>query len=872
MKLITTTILALISLLSFAAQDKKTVKPKTPAQIIQEKLNAIDEKMKKENCISNFSCWNGYFYRKWNTCPSGPLSQDKLDAISDRYIELIEEKLKIAPNSIPVKLEYIEALMFRNFYPKALAVCNDVVLSLSKEKRPNGRYVAAAKYRLAEIQFATGDKEAALKTLKSLIDAKINTSHRYQVNWSALANCAYQFLSGATPCALNLPVWSGAKAYPEPQISTYTEKFAPLTSVKIKLNNLCPKDARVNLLVRKLKARGINASIDSKGEYEITLSLDNNAKVDKSEGYTLDISEKSAIVKARDLQGILWGVVSFVQCLSNTEKSVRICSIEDWPSTSWRGYESVPLWAHTTEYTIFSKLNYAVIQRYPMDYGNDSPLNVFQCESLAKEFKDFGLRLCFGISNHTMGLNWPYLSEPIVNMHIDRCSTFAKMGANVYYPNDDSRYPAHPDDLKKGLRPSDFDAKHVDKVFRAVKAKYPHFKMIYCPPFYWGPDSSAPYPDDREKYLKSMRIFHEEIDIFWTGGQVKGYNKSKRQVDWFKNLTGQKPAIGQNGTGPHNLLTYIVDETDWNGWHYPGFFENDIKAFLKNSHLPIECPQLSTLGDCLWNPKGYDKKRSVQNAVAQLLGKDMYSILKPGRDALTYFDKYKYGQVTADILFEDINDLRKKHEIASNSWEQAIKYNPQVRAYGHFGSAVSFVAKAVKSAANPPDFMKKFAQYTGPAREVAEKETNFDKTKGDMLFLPTDMTGPFNTYYNHKSLKDHRFIKCIRAKDTQFSETQLSFECDPFPPAGDYELIICALDDEVKGFNPMEISVNDTVFYSDVPEFAEHGYSIKKFRIPATLMKRYNKLKIKNTASGANSNGPPYFAIAYVVIKKTGEK
>jgi hypothetical protein len=199
------------------------------------------------------------------------------------------------------------------------------------------------------------------------------------------------------------------------------------------------------------------------------------------------------------------------------------------------------------------------------------------------------------------------------------------MGAHVYYPNDDSRYPAHKDDLKTGKNPSDFDAEHVLAVFKGVKAKYPWFTMIYCPPFYWGPDSSAPYPDDRDKYLKSMRIFPEDIDIFWTGGQVKGYNKSKRQVEWFRSLTGQKPAIGQNGTGPHNLLSYITDETDWYGWHYPGFFENDIKAFLKNSAIPTECTQLSTLGDCLWNVKGYDKRRSVERAVGQLLGEKMYS-------------------------------------------------------------------------------------------------------------------------------------------------------------------------------------------------------------------------------------------------------
>ncbi len=51
-------------------------------------------------------------------------------------------------------------------------------------------------------------------------------------------------------------------------------------------------------------------------------------------------------------------------------------------------------------------------------------------------------------------------------------------------------------------------------------------------------------------------MFPDGIEVLWTGGQVKGYNKSKRQVDWFTGLTGRKPTIGQNGTGPHKEIRY----------------------------------------------------------------------------------------------------------------------------------------------------------------------------------------------------------------------------------------------------------------------------------------------------------------------------
>lgn len=852
-----------------ATAAKKAIPPKLTRAQIAEKIKAIEKQIDAENCRSTFSCWTGWFKRKYMS-GDNVLSKKELNAISDRYIELLEEMLAVNPRDFGINLMYADALFFRERFDDAESKYNEILGNLNKLPRPPHPSLAQAKYRLAELAFRKGDREGAKKMLKSLIDAKLSTVSRRFPNWSALARAAYAFLAGKTPCGLSLPVWSGAKAFPEAQKAEYTEAFAPLTSVHVRPRGVDAKDARIDLLIRKLEARGIKASLEG-GKYEVSLNLDAAARVDKPEGYSLEIGRKKAEIAARDMQGILWGVVSFIQCLSDTAKSVRICRIEDWPDTAWRGYESVPLWEHTTEYTLFSKLNYAVVQRYPISDGNDSPLNIYQCEALADEFRKFGLKLCYGISNYTMGLGWPYSRKGTRTMQIDRCMMFAAMGANVYYPNDDARYPAHKEDLKDGKKPSDFDAPHILSVFEAVKARYPWFKMIYCPPFYWGPDSAAAYPDDREKYLRSLRIFPQEIDIFWTGGQVKGYNKSKRQVDWFTGLTGQKPAIGQNGTGPHNLLSYIADETDWNGWHYPGFFENDIKAFLKNSHIPCECPQLSTLADCLWNVKGYDKRRSVERAVNQLLGEKMYSILAPGAKALTAFDKYKYGVLTADILHEDLDELRKKYVIASNAWQKAVAYNPAILNYGHFGAGVKFAEKVLNGAKNPPDFLAKYSKYIGPARALAEKETNFNKAKGDILFLPTDMSGPLNTFYNHASLKEHRFIKCIRGKDTSLSSTSIRFECDPFPPAGDYELVISALDDEVKGSNDMEISVNGKVFYSGTPNFPELRYGSKTFRIPFSAMKRYNTLQIRNISSGANMNGPPFYAISHVLIRKTGE-
>ena len=674
---------------------------------IREKTAEIRKRVWSDDCESNFNCWNGYFKRKWTTHKDSaePLPKAELDAISDRYIELLGEILALNPDDLRARLDLAEAYFFRKFYDKAKSEYEAVEGILLKRSKPDNFLLGEAMYRLAELKYQAGDHDGTVKKLEEIISHDLKTVKRGCRDWNYYARNVHAFMTGATPCALGLPRWSGAKAFPEPQKAEYTEKFAPLADVSVKLDGVKAEDARVKLLVRKLAARGISAAVGGKGAYKVTLALDPKAKVERHEGYTLEIGEKGAEVRARDMQGVLWGVVSFIQCLKDGEKAVRISKIEDWPDTAWRGYESTPMWRHTTEYTLFSKLNYAVVQSHPLVSGNESPLSIYQCAALAREFREFGLKLCYGISNHTMGIAWAYSWKGYRAMQIELCKHLASLGANVYYPNDDCRYSTeHKDDIATGLRPSDYDAKHVLAVFNAVKAEYPWFKMIYCPPYYWGPDSAARYPDDREKYLRSLRIFPDDIDIFWTGGQVKGYKKCKRQVDWFSGLTGQKPTVGQNGTGPHNLLSYIVDETDWNAWHYPGFFENDIKGYLKNSHTPNECPQLSTLGDCLWNVKGYDKRRSIERAVAQLLGEKMFSILEPGLKGLAANDKYKYGKVTPEILNEDIEELKSRWVTASNCWAKAVEYNPAVKMYGRYDAGVSFAEKVYKAALKPPDF------------------------------------------------------------------------------------------------------------------------------------------------------------------------
>lgn len=245
----------------------------------------------------------------------------------------------------------------------------------------------------------------------------------------------------------------------------------------------------------------------------------------------------------------------------------------------------------------------------------------------------------------------------------------------------------------------------------------------------------------------------------------------------------------------------------------------------------------------------------------------------PDSSPLAYFDKYKYGQLNADIENENIEDLKAKQKLASECWKKAQSYNPAINRYGAYGSGVEWAAEVIRKAQDPKreDFRKRYAKDAAAAREQAMKDVAFDQAKGDLLYVPTDMTGPDMFVYKHPMIKETRFVKAIRGSDTGKSEISFTFECDPFPPPGDYKLFLYGMDDEVRGKCTMEILVNDTVVFSGDPDFPEKEYRLREFKIPFASMKRNNRLTIRNTKYGSNAKGPPYICLAYAVLKKSAQ-
>ena len=835
--------------------------------------NAVMVELKEEIPACIYSTWCEGFQRRWRDVPTDsltPLPQEKCDEMSDRYIAHCRKNADERPRGVEAWIDLGDALIFRDRWAEAedayaKAVANSKVKDLACSR---------ALYGVAEAQFGAGRTNDCLETLKELstyVNAKNKKGSAVFCNW---ARTARHYLTGGSPDRLGMPRDTGFKAFPQAQKAEYSETFTPCPEITINLSGVEKSDARVEyILLRKLSSRGFKHSFGKSGKYVLSISLDPNARVDRKEGYSLDADAKGTAIAARDRQGILWGIVSFIQILDPAGKRMRNCRIDDWPDCAHRGYLGA-FWGDCTEFTVFNKMNSVTHQRHVLTDGRYTPLNMMMAAKMGKEFKDLGLDLYYGFLSYTQNMAWPYCWNSYLGMQIEAGKKIAALGVGIYYPNDDCRYEVvTKDDEATGLKPSDYDADHLLKWYNAIKAEYPDFKFQYCPPFYWGPTARHNYPDDREKYLKSLQKLPPEVLICWTGERVCSYKKSPAAVKWFTDLIGRKPILFQNRTGPHYGLSYIVDKTDWNGWHYPGFFENDVYGYQKNSHTPMECPQITSLADCLWNVKGYDMVDSQRRGLDQYVGAGLYEILSSVVGTLSKFDRYQYGKIDTRVRDENLaeveSDVKAIHEATDRAIELvgAAKMNEM----GAWMRALGWADGILKAVKNPPNFRKQYATWTEQAL-VSAVSSGYEKSEGDILFDAIDFHHAGAELFPSPEEKGRtagtRFAAHIPAGGAGVAKATVKF----LPAKGDCTLNIYGQG----GSREFEIWINGKKVYAGSNPL-NHGwdgpYSKHSWKFPSSwIVKGENVLEIKNTEKEWYPVRVNYAAILMPKRKKSMEE
>ena len=731
---------------------------------------------------------------------------------------------------------------------------------------------------LANIECARGNLAEAARHCRDLVNrVPPETVPRRTARQTFIyqAKAAADLLTGYHLDALKLPFDTGAKAFPTPKEAKYTDGFVKLTSVRV--TGLKDDAPGMRLLKEKLARFGIEVA--KKAPFTIAVNAGALKAPEKPQGYALAVTKDGAQIAGSDNQGTTWGIVSLIQVIDQGDKAARICEIRDWPDGLRRGHTG--WFANEIEYALFTKQNLCTggpgAWFFPSAYENMRfpALQDAIIAACARPFADFGFdyypceRMCQVPISIEQGYQW----------YLARALAAAEAGAHTYYMWDDGRYtwlyPNGPYELDRkasGMKPGKMDAAFLDRIYREVKARHPGFKLIFCPPCYWGPDAAFDGPQDRESYLAEIGTTDPAIDVFWTGAGVLSRQHTPAAVAWFKKLLKRNPTIFQNRTGQHESLNYLADATDWPKWVYEGFAANDISGFAKNAGMPQEGTQIATLSDYLWNNNAYDAEKSLENAMNLLFGKGVYELLRPAAVALAYFDRLQ--PITPAILDGKVPDLQAKVDLAKANMEKARKLNSTTLNIfsAWYGHGVSRAEAVVAKAKNPPDFAaarKKVEKDIAATEALAAKLAGYVKAKGDLFFCAADFSGlrGFSVSRHVMFEGDNRLTGILYGADTANHTATFEFEANA--KDGPIELRICGADDERDSFCGLRVTVNDSaVFDANGQVFPNRKYTVIKVPVAANLLRGRNKIQISNPAPGDNPRGTPWVAINFVVIKR----
>jgi len=861
--------------------------------------------------------------------------EEKLQRWEKAFWKSAETHVKLDPKSYGAWMRIGKALLFTERWAEAEKAFAAAEALLPHEKTPKekrtGDEVNAQKrlsvtlfYRINAV-FGAGRTNEAHRMINDYFARKLPPfTGRFDDHVQWHLSSTKIFLERRELDAMDMPVYTGAKAFPNPQEVEYTENFTSVKGYDLEVNGLAADDARLRLLDIKFAKRGAPRTPGSGYKVKITVDPktaafkdlrdpDVFAKVkakkrwnpknkegkevreDKSpdefrdymedEAYVLETTASGATIVAKTKQGALWGIVSLIQLWDREKGTIRQAKMRDWPDVEKRGYLG-SWWPSCIEFTLFQKMNTVDHQTHPCRDNFFRPVNWWCEKEMARQFKDFGLDLFYGMSWITHAPQIPICYPTTLPYRISVMKKYAAADINIYYPLDDVRYPICPQDDKayNGMA-RHIDGKHQTAIYEAVIKEYPNWKFVVCPPWYCGPDGRCgTLNEPRDPYLAQWsKDLDPRIEAYWTGARVKSHNFQPRMNDWVLKSYKRRPYLFQNGVGWHNLLHYTVDDIDWPGMYCKGTLDKVLKAYHLNAHTPSCAPRLSTLADALWNIGAYNAGASTPAGLQQFSGKEMYGLLRPGLGDLTYFDKYEYGAVDGRVALEDREELEKMSLNVETCWSNACAYAKanNLPIYGSYGQGVGYMRKVMSAVRNPPDYAKVYERHITGIRDVALRETSFDVEKGHAFAAPSDLVGggvellkrsaPDTEEWTKERGVLYRTLKRLGTGPKR-SATTMKFTCDIFPPGGDYAVFLSGTT-AGKPAN-LRLSVNGKKFFEGNPKTGTDPFKtvMKKFKIPEKLLKKENVLMIENLVPGKDvESSEGCYRISYVVVREEGD-
>lgn len=703
-----------------------------------------------------------------------------------------------------------------------------------------------------------------------------------------------------------MPYYTGV-IIPTPQKAEYKDTYISLTNTAIILNNIKQDDPRLKYLLERIIRYGGQYKIvkESAPEHSCIIRInDDDLKTpEKEQGYAIKSSEKTFSLKGDGFQGLLWAISSLNQMIfiKDGKPVIRSLDVTDWPDTKLRGMLGhahglgIKWYAH---FMVAYKFNTVDFRGYIpgkayhlLDKGRHG-FDIFNkdeyCNSL-KTAKELLTPLnfvwyagCWELSGTAYekkdgNLQLNCSSEEHFNFFYNNIyKAIAEAGGNISMQFDDQRFPLHPDDIKTFGSAAKADSYWITKNYTALRSINPDIKILFCPPFYWGPRSGDNYPEDREEYLKTIGKLPKAIDFYWTGPRVKGCKTKKSDAKWFANLTKRKPFVFQNGIGiPHIYQYHYGSDPVYNlkHWYYDGYLD-DIHGYFLNGGDYRNSGVLVSIADWTWNRNSYNAETVIAEAIKKLMGPKAYPQVIKINKTLSFFDKYYSNPVSPNAM-KNVAEiaaaskkLKEQFAILNNIYPSRKQdFWIYINQYTVMRFADKYLPIALKNPA-----VNKFLQDSEKTRAKAKTEVSLDSKKDIFRSAMEFFGGVGPKFYAYKSPKKgiditRRLCTWIYGAHSIKPSMTTSFEITPFPPSGDYKLIISGLDDDVKNKCPIKISLNDHLIFEGPCPFSNKDWNIQEFKISADTLQRNNVLTIYNIADSDSSTGPPFFMLNYAVLR-----
>ncbi|MDD5679594.1 MAG: FG-GAP-like repeat-containing protein, partial [Kiritimatiellae bacterium] len=608
----------------------------------------------------------------------------------------------------------------------------------------------------------------------------------------------------------------------------------------------------------------------------------------RPEGFLLDAGQlegkPAAVVKGHDSLGLLWGITALNQMITRQDgKTVlKKTAARDYPDNPGkRGYDAVNGDAKLAWFAVqclrpnrvaYRTGNSIITRKPPLYWRGDKGVAEWrdQVRKVAAILTPLGIPWHDGVSPIGGG-EWNIRSknEDDFQILLKLARICAENGGDFSLFYDDARFPIHKDDVRDFGSAREADTYFLKRFIEAMKKDYPNFKLIWCPPFYWGPlsDVSRIYGESRDEYLKAVgERLPPDVLTIWTGPRVKSGEEKPEYVQWITGLIKRPPVFYQNTFGIQHGGRWLPYDTDpieaWPKW-YGADFLNGIALSFHNESL---CILNMTRFDYFWNMQAYDPKESVAEAGWKVVGPDLYPKFVEFYKALAAMDEYGW-EPTAHAA-KNLEEVKAKTGQVQKLNDELMAQRPEVvAAFTRVSYFMKWRAGYLKKMLADPNF-KELMETAERAKELAARETGADP-KLDIILTPGDFQAKRPpSFFQRSAATGRRFVNWINGAKSAVPAMEATFQLS-YPLTGDSELVIAGLDHNVKPPCRIRIRMNGSTVFEGPNPFAQDKWTTHSFKVRGAFLRDGvpNTLKIESLEDADSIAGAPWFMLSYAVLR-----